>query len=221
MSAADTDHPGATAGGFRVRRAPARATPPHARRAGRSRGRAGGPRRAPRPVRPVRRQRLQLRGDDRARSPRGRGRHPAGLRAADRVLARYEDRGTPFLSWLLRLARNAAIDQVRARRALPVADPIEPPSPCRRRPRAPRDAAHRARRAAGRPARDHRAAPPRRPRAGRDRGPHAPHRERGARAAPPRAPRVCAPSSPPGRCSGDAHSALSTTRCVATCCYGR
>jgi len=42
------------------------------------------------------------------------------------VLPRYEDRGTPFLSWLLRLARNAAIDQMRARRALPVADPIEP-----------------------------------------------------------------------------------------------
>jgi len=41
------------------------------------------------------------------------------------VLDRYEDRGTPFLSWLLRLARNAAIDQVRARRALPVAEPLE------------------------------------------------------------------------------------------------
>jgi RNA polymerase sigma-70 factor (ECF subfamily) len=41
------------------------------------------------------------------------------------VLARYEDRGTPFLSWLLRLARNAAIDHMRARRAVPVAEPLE------------------------------------------------------------------------------------------------
>jgi len=40
-------------------------------------------------------------------------------------LARYEERGAPFLSWLVRLARNAAIDQLRARRAIPVADPIE------------------------------------------------------------------------------------------------
>jgi RNA polymerase sigma-70 factor (ECF subfamily) len=40
-------------------------------------------------------------------------------------LPRYEDRGAPFLSWLLRLARNAAIDQMRARRAIPVAEPLE------------------------------------------------------------------------------------------------
>ena len=40
-------------------------------------------------------------------------------------LPRYEDRGAPFLSWLVRLARNAAIDQLRARRAIPVAEPFE------------------------------------------------------------------------------------------------
>ena len=40
-------------------------------------------------------------------------------------LRRYEDRGAPFLSWLVRLARNAAIDQLRSRRAVPVAEPIE------------------------------------------------------------------------------------------------
>ena len=39
-------------------------------------------------------------------------------------LQRYEDRGAPFLSWLVRLARNAAIDQLRTRRAVPVAEPI-------------------------------------------------------------------------------------------------
>jgi RNA polymerase sigma-70 factor (ECF subfamily) len=39
-------------------------------------------------------------------------------------LTRYEDRGAPFLSWLVRLARNAAIDHLRARRAVPMAEPI-------------------------------------------------------------------------------------------------
>ena len=39
-------------------------------------------------------------------------------------LQRYEDRGAPFLSWLVRLARNAAIDQLRSRRAIPVAEPM-------------------------------------------------------------------------------------------------
>jgi RNA polymerase sigma-70 factor, ECF subfamily len=40
-------------------------------------------------------------------------------------LAHYEDRGAPFLSWLVRLARNAAIDHLRTRRAIPVAEPVE------------------------------------------------------------------------------------------------
>ena len=39
-------------------------------------------------------------------------------------LAHYEDRGAPFLSWLVRLARNAAIDQLRSRRAIPVEEPL-------------------------------------------------------------------------------------------------
>jgi RNA polymerase sigma-70 factor, ECF subfamily len=41
-------------------------------------------------------------------------------------LEHYEDRGAPFLSWLVRIARNAAIDQLRSRRAIPVAEPILP-----------------------------------------------------------------------------------------------
>jgi RNA polymerase sigma-70 factor (ECF subfamily) len=40
-------------------------------------------------------------------------------------LIRYEDTGAPFLSWLVRLARNAAIDHVRARRTVSMAEPIE------------------------------------------------------------------------------------------------
>ena len=44
-------------------------------------------------------------------------------------LKRYEDRGAPFLSWLVRLARNAAIDQIRSRRAIPLAEPIQAQAP--------------------------------------------------------------------------------------------
>jgi RNA polymerase sigma-70 factor (ECF subfamily) len=39
-----------------------------------------------------------------------------------RVLDRYEPRNVPFSSWLLRLAHNAAVDDLRRRRATPVED---------------------------------------------------------------------------------------------------
>ena len=35
------------------------------------------------------------------------------------VLHKYDDRGIPFFAWLLRLARNLAIDHLRANRAIP------------------------------------------------------------------------------------------------------
>jgi len=35
------------------------------------------------------------------------------------VLVKYDDRGVPFIAWLLRLARNAAIDHLRSQRAIP------------------------------------------------------------------------------------------------------
>jgi RNA polymerase sigma-70 factor, ECF subfamily len=35
------------------------------------------------------------------------------------VIKRYEPRGVPFAAWLLRVARNAALDSLRAKRALP------------------------------------------------------------------------------------------------------
>jgi RNA polymerase sigma-70 factor (ECF subfamily) len=35
------------------------------------------------------------------------------------VIKRYEPRGVPFAGWLLRVARNAALDNLRAKRALP------------------------------------------------------------------------------------------------------
>jgi RNA polymerase sigma-70 factor (ECF subfamily) len=37
-----------------------------------------------------------------------------------RVLPQYEDRGVPFSAWVLRVARNVALDHVRARRLVPV-----------------------------------------------------------------------------------------------------
>ena len=37
-------------------------------------------------------------------------------------IAKYEERSVPFVAWILRVARNAAIDHMRARRQLPVED---------------------------------------------------------------------------------------------------
>ena len=42
------------------------------------------------------------------------------------TLVKYDDRGVPFLAWLLRLARNVAIDHLRANRLTPVEDVIDP-----------------------------------------------------------------------------------------------
>ena len=39
-----------------------------------------------------------------------------------RVLDRYEDRGLPFHAWVLRVARNVALDYVRRRRTIPCAE---------------------------------------------------------------------------------------------------
>jgi RNA polymerase sigma-70 factor, ECF subfamily len=38
------------------------------------------------------------------------------------AIARYERRDTPFLAWLLRVARNAALDHLRSRRQIPFAE---------------------------------------------------------------------------------------------------
>ena len=35
------------------------------------------------------------------------------------ALGKYDERGVPFLAWLLRIARNVAIDHLRANRMLP------------------------------------------------------------------------------------------------------
>jgi RNA polymerase sigma-70 factor (ECF subfamily) len=45
------------------------------------------------------------------------------------AIDRFDDRGTPFIAWLLRLARNQALDDLRARRPLLVEDPPEQAAP--------------------------------------------------------------------------------------------
>ena len=39
-----------------------------------------------------------------------------------RVIKKYEPREVPFAAWILRVARNAALDHLRARRMVPVED---------------------------------------------------------------------------------------------------
>jgi RNA polymerase sigma-70 factor (ECF subfamily) len=42
------------------------------------------------------------------------------------TVAKYDDRGVPFFAWLLRLARNVAIDHLRANRLTPTETVIDP-----------------------------------------------------------------------------------------------
>lgn len=42
------------------------------------------------------------------------------------AVAKYDDRGVPFFAWLLRLARNAAIDHLRSNRLTPTENVIDP-----------------------------------------------------------------------------------------------
>jgi len=43
-------------------------------------------------------------------------------------LVKYDDRGVPFFAWLLRLARNIAIDHLRANRLTPTENVLDPDS---------------------------------------------------------------------------------------------
>jgi len=45
------------------------------------------------------------------------------------VLHKYDDRGVPFFAWLLRLARNAAIDHLRSQRSTPCEQVVAPGTP--------------------------------------------------------------------------------------------
>jgi RNA polymerase sigma-70 factor, ECF subfamily len=44
-------------------------------------------------------------------------------------LGKYDDRGLPFFAWLLRLARNLAIDHLRANRLTPMEEVFDPDTP--------------------------------------------------------------------------------------------
>src|SRR6516164_6629095 len=43
-------------------------------------------------------------------------------------LVKYDDRGVPFFAWLIRLARNVAIDHLRANRVTPTETVLDPAS---------------------------------------------------------------------------------------------
>jgi RNA polymerase sigma-70 factor (ECF subfamily) len=42
------------------------------------------------------------------------------------AIVKYDDRGLPFFAWLLRMARNVAIDHLRANRMLPTEEVLDP-----------------------------------------------------------------------------------------------
>jgi RNA polymerase sigma-70 factor, ECF subfamily len=42
------------------------------------------------------------------------------------TIVKYDDRGVPFFAWLIRLARNVAIDHLRANRATPTETVLDP-----------------------------------------------------------------------------------------------
>jgi RNA polymerase sigma-70 factor, ECF subfamily len=44
-------------------------------------------------------------------------------------IIKYDDRGVPFFAWLLRLARNVAIDHMRANRLTPTENVLDPHAP--------------------------------------------------------------------------------------------
>ena len=115
------------------------------------------------------------------------------------VIHRYEPRDVPFFAWILKVARNVALDSLRQRRQVPCEEVIE-----RRRPAD--DLSHDRRwgtRAGARnaePGSARRGRPPpfRRPIPGRDRRPDGPHQVLYPRAPSPRAPGPALRTDPGG-----------------------
>lgn len=46
------------------------------------------------------------------------------------TIVKYDDRGVPFIAWLLRLSRNVAIDHLRANRLLPTQEVLDRDATC-------------------------------------------------------------------------------------------
>jgi RNA polymerase sigma-70 factor, ECF subfamily len=46
------------------------------------------------------------------------------------TIVKYDDRGVPFFAWLLRLARNVAIDHLRSNRLTPTENVLDPDASC-------------------------------------------------------------------------------------------
>ena len=79
--------------------------------------------RGPLPLCPLRGRRVRLRAQHRPRASRGRGRNAESVCEADHpAIRKYEEREVPFGAWIMRVARNASLDHVRARRQVPVGE---------------------------------------------------------------------------------------------------
>ena len=109
------------------------------------------------------------------------------------TIAKYDDRGVPFFAWLLRMARNVAIDHLRANRLTPTENVLDPDLEHGAGPRPHRDRARGTRRAARGAAPGRRSAPRRRAHARRDRRPDGTHGGRDPWSSPPW------PPGPPAR----------------------
>ena len=115
------------------------------------------------------------------------------------VIHKYEPRDVPFFAWILKVARNVALDSLRQRRQVPCEEVIEKWRPAD-------DLSHDRRCGTRAGARDAdlgsaqrgRAAPFGRPIPGRDRRPHGPHRVLDPRTASSRAPGPAPRTDPDG-----------------------
>ena len=106
-------------------------------------------------------------------------------------LVKYDDRGIPFFAWLLRMARNVAIDHLRANRVTPTDTVVDPACPSGM-DLDRGDGPGRAGRVARGAARGCRAAARRGPHSGRDREPHGTQRKLYSRSPPSWAPHAAA-----------------------------
>ncbi len=115
------------------------------------------------------------------------------------AICKYDDRGVPFSAWLLRLARNVALDHLRRRRAIPAEEVYGADTYIDEQRPGPRaQPAHRAGLAARGTAQRRRDASRHRAHPAGDRRADGPLGELDPRSAPPRPPGAAAGAAPPG-----------------------